>query len=132
MTKRYLLLALGWVSLVLGVIGVFLPIMPTTPFILLAAWAFAKSSHRFYQWLVNHRHFGPIVRDWQSDRGVSRQVRNRVIGLLWLSLSCSSLLIGLMGHWWVAPLLGLGGIAITLYMLRLPLSDAPASDAGEH
>lgn len=123
MAKRYFLIGLGWLCVVLGVIGIFLPIMPTTPFILLAAWAFAKSSERFHSWLVNHRHLGPIVRDWQADGTIPRRVRNRVIFLLWLSLSCSSLLTGLMGYWWLAPILAVIGIGVTLYLMRHPLSE---------
>lgn len=118
MTKRYFLIGLGWASLIIGVIGIFLPILPTTPFILLAAWAFAQSSARFYHWLVTHRYFGPIVRDWQTERGISRRVRNRVIGLLWLSLTSSTLIMGWMGYWWVAPIMAVIGLSITVYLLR--------------
>ena len=64
---RYLLMAVGWVSVVLGVIGIFLPVLPTTPFLLLAAACFARSSPRFYQWLINHRQLGPWIRDYRSE-----------------------------------------------------------------
>lgn len=132
MAKRYFLISLGWLSVILGVIGIFLPIMPTTPFILLAAWAFAKSSERFHSWLLNHRHLGPIVRDWQTDGTIPRRVRNRVIFLLWLSLSCSSLLMGVMGFWWPAPILALVGVGVSLYLLQHPLSeDRPIDTPGE-
>lgn len=123
MTKRYFLIGLGWVSVILGVIGIFLPILPTTPFILLAAWAFAQSSQRFYHWLVTHRQLGPIVRDWQSERGISRRVRNRVIGLLWLSLTSSSLIMAWMGYWWTAPILAVAGAGVTAYLLRQRVLD---------
>ena len=56
----------GWISLALGVLGIVLPLLPTTPFVLLSAFCFSKSSKRFHQWLLNHKLFGPLVRDWQS------------------------------------------------------------------
>ena len=55
----------GWISLALGVLGIVLPLLPTTPFVLLSAFCFSKSSARFHQWLLNHRVFGPLVKDWQ-------------------------------------------------------------------
>ena len=121
MTKRYLLIALGWLCIVLGVIGIFLPILPTTPFILLAAWAFSRSSERFHRWLVNHPQLGPIVSAWQDGAGIPRKVRNRVILLLWGSLFCSSLIMGVMGHWWPMPILAIVGAFLTHYLLRQPL-----------
>ena len=59
----------------LGFIGALLPIMPTVPFILLAAACFAKSSPRMHSWLLNHRKFGPIVRDWEQKRCISRKMK---------------------------------------------------------
>lgn len=116
---RYALVTLGWVSIVLGVIGIFLPLLPTTPFILLAAWSFARSSQRFHDWLLNHRRLGPIVHAWQSGEGIPRKVRNRVLILLWVSLLSTSLIIGIL---WVAGLLALGGTLISVYLLRQPVT----------
>ena len=56
----------GWISLALGVLGVILPLLPTTPFVLLSAFCFSKSSHRFHQWLLHHKLFGPLIKDWQK------------------------------------------------------------------
>ncbi len=72
MTKlinRYLLLALGWLSLLLGLLGIVLPLLPTTPFVLLAALLFSKSSPALHQKLLAHRLMGPIIRDWE-EKGV--------------------------------------------------------------
>lgn len=68
---RILYLTLGYCALILGVIGIFLPVLPTTPFILLAALCFSKSSPRLHAWLLGHRAFGPPLRDW-NEAGVIR------------------------------------------------------------
>lgn len=66
--KRPLYAAAGWLMVALGVIGLFLPVMPTTVFMIAAAWFFSRSSQRFEAWLLNHRLFGPPVRQWR-ERG---------------------------------------------------------------
>lgn len=68
---RWAWLVGGWAALVLGTIGIFLPLIPTTPFILVAAWCFSKGSERMHRWLLEHRRFGPMVRDWERH-GVIR------------------------------------------------------------
>ncbi len=130
MMKRYLLIAIGWLSIVLGVVGIFLPILPTTPFILLAAWCFARSSERFHQQLRNHPKLGLIVRSWEDGKGVPRKVRNRVVILLWFSLISSSLLIGRI---WAAATFLVIGSCVTWYLFSLPIldqeSDQPEAEA---
>lgn len=121
MTKRYLLVSLGWLFIALGVIGIFLPVVPTTPFILVAAWAFSQSSERFHNWLTSHSRLGPVVRAWQEDKSLPRQTRNRIIFLTWLSLTCSSVLIGITAFWWPAAGFAVLGCTITLYLLRIPV-----------
>lgn len=118
--KHVFLIGLGWTSVVLGVVGIFLPILPTTPFILLAAWCFARSSERFHQWLYNHKRLGVIVRSWEDGRGVPRRVRNRVLILLWISMLSSSLIIGRL---WAAAGLIVIGSCVSWYLLSLPLLD---------
>lgn len=73
--RRSLYLLLAIVALALGVIGIIVPGLPTTPFVLLAAWAAARSSQRLHQWLLAHRVFGPMVRDWQAQGAVSRRAK---------------------------------------------------------
>ena len=76
-TRRRVLAAAGFGALALGTVGVFLPLLPTTPFVLLAAYCFARSSPRFYQMLLRHRQFGPIIRDWQDHRCIA--LRTKVV-----------------------------------------------------
>ncbi len=70
---RYFWFALGTISLVLGVVGIFLPLLPTVPFFLLAAFGFGKSSKRAHNWLISHPNFGPAILDWQDRGAISRR-----------------------------------------------------------
>lgn len=79
---KYLLTGLGWSCVILGTIGVFLPLLPTTPFLLVAAWAFAKSSPRFRHWLVNHRILGPYIRDWREHRAIPLKAKFLAIAMI--------------------------------------------------
>lgn len=72
---RLFWLLLGLVSLTLGVVGVFLPLLPTTPFLLLAAVGFSRSSPRFHAWLIGHPVFGPPIRDWEQNRAIGRRAK---------------------------------------------------------
>lgn len=73
--KCYLLLLFAWCCLALGVVGIFIPGLPTTVFILLAGWAAAQSSPRFSLWLESHTLFGPMLRNWRETRSVSRKAK---------------------------------------------------------
>src|SRR5690606_13991156 len=65
----------GILATALGIIGIALPLLPTTPFLLLAAFAFARSSPQLHKWLVNHRRFGPLIRNWQRHGAISRRAK---------------------------------------------------------
>jgi len=119
-TIKFLLISTGWLSITLGVLGVVLPLLPTTPFILLAAACFAKSSPYFHSWLLTHRHFGSIIRQYQSGNGLTRWVRRRALIALWASMALSMLIIG---QWWAVTLLGTIGVCATIYLCRLPVTD---------
>lgn len=87
-TTRYFWLMLGWTATGCGVIGAVLPLIPTTPFLLLAAYAFAKSSPRFHGWLVNHPRFGPLILNWQRNGSIdpaSKRLALLVMGFALLS-----------------------------------------------
>jgi len=84
--KKVLLLFLGTLSLVLGVIGMFLPVLPTTPFILLSAWCYYRSSPRFHDWLVNHPRLGPIVEEYANDEGMNRDSKIKALAMTWIAV----------------------------------------------
>lgn len=65
----------GWGSVILGAIGVLLPLLPTVPFLLLAAFCFAKSSQRTHDWLINHKIFGPPIQDWRQHGAIRKQAK---------------------------------------------------------
>ncbi len=84
--KRRLLIGAGTLSTGLGIIGIFVPILPTTPFLLLAAACYVRSSERFYRWLVNNRVFGSYVRNYIEGRGMPSKIKVFTILLLWLAI----------------------------------------------
>lgn len=114
-TVRYLLIFIGITSVALGAIGVFLPLLPTTPFILLALWCFARSSERFHNWLMQHPNFGPLITMWYSDEGIPVSSRNRILALMWLSLIISMLIIAKL---WSVALLSTIGISVSWLIHR--------------
>jgi hypothetical protein len=87
--RRRLLIGAGTLCVGLGIIGVFVPILPTTPFLLLAAACYMRSSERFYQWLINNRIFGAYVRNYIEGRGMPLRIKIFTIVLLWLAISLS-------------------------------------------
>jgi len=82
-----LLKALGLMFVGLGLAGVFLPLLPTTPFLLLAAGCFARSSPAFHDWLLTHRLLGPYIRDWERDRSIPLTAKVTAVSMMAASLS---------------------------------------------
>jgi len=112
---RYSLLALGWLSVALGVLGIFLPVLPTTPFLLLAAACFMRSSRRFYLWLVEHPRLGPWIRDYLSGEGIPRKAKGYAIALMWLSIAISCWLVPLI---WARAFMLTSAVLVSLYILK--------------
>jgi uncharacterized membrane protein YbaN (DUF454 family) len=96
--RRWALFALGWIFFALGLAGTVLPVLPTTPFMLLALWAFSSSSERFHGWLYHHRVFGPPLRRWTRERSVSPWVK--VVALGSLSASYAWMVFWVRPPWW--------------------------------
>ena len=111
------LLGIG-IYLTLGFIGAFLPVLPTTPFLLLAAFFYAKSSVTFYNWIMNHKVFGPPLRRWKVYGAISRKNKIWALLLIWLSLGFSI--------FWVVPLLAVKvllfiiGVSLTWFLASRP------------
>jgi uncharacterized membrane protein YbaN (DUF454 family) len=121
--RRGLYFSIGTVSVVLGLIGIFVPIWPTTCFLLLAGWCFARSSRRAERWLHENRVFGKYLRDYRERGVISPRVRLGSVTVLWLFIGLSSVLVGF--KLWIVGLLVLIAGAVTLHLYALPT--APAS-----
>jgi uncharacterized membrane protein YbaN (DUF454 family) len=110
---RWLFLALAVLSLALGVIGIFLPVLPTVPFILLSAWAAARSSPRLLAWLENHTAFGPMLSEWRRGGVVRRRAKWTATAVMSASAALMFLLVP---SRWIA-LLAIGCMACVLVWL---------------
>lgn len=119
---RYALLAIGWLSVALGVIGIFLPVLPTTPFLLLAAACFMRSSERFYHWLTSHPKLGPWICDYLDGQGIPLKGKIYAIGLMWLSIGLSCYLVPL---FWARVFMLTSSVLVTLYILKQKTRPAP-------
>jgi len=115
----------AWLALGLGFLGIPLPLLPTTPFILLALFAFSKSHPSMQSWIVRNRFIGPPVVAWQKKRGISPATRISAIGTIGISFSIS---IWFSRHNDVIPiLLSVGGLVLLILVMRLPI----VSDDGD-
>lgn len=114
---RIAYLVAGSISLGLGSLGVLIPVLPTTPFVILAAFCFARGSVRAHCWLLENRVFGPLLRDYLAGRGVSRRVKAGALVFLWAVLGVS---IGLfVPMLWARVLLGVIGVAVTIHIVMI-------------
>lgn len=114
--KRILLISAGVVCLVLGGIGIALPLLPTTPFVLLAAACFSASSPAMYRRLLKHRYFGEYIRNYRSGAGISEAARWKGIGFLWLMLSISAYFVQKLYVWIILAAVGIG---VTIHLLTI-------------
>lgn len=115
--KKILLLLVGIISLILAIVGIFLPLLPTTPFLLLSATCFAKSSERLYNWLMNHKHFGAIIKNYRGKKAVSLHSKIYALVLLWTTILSSAIFF--VPIFWVKVLLLCIASAVTYHILRL-------------
>lgn len=120
-----LYLILGWVFFGIGIVGAFLPVLPTTPFMILALWMFSKSSERFHQWLYHHRIFGPPLQQWDEHRVIPWPAK--MTSVFMMSLSFTLMLIYSPMSWWHYGLVGLLMLYGAWFVLSKP-SRVPEKD----
>ena len=116
---RWALILLGWVFVALGAIGVFVPILPTTPFLLLAAACFVRGSARVHRWLLSTRPFGPIIREWREHRTIPLRAKRVAQVLIVLSFGSSAALF--IPVLWVQVLVAALGLVALCLVSRIPV-----------
>jgi uncharacterized membrane protein YbaN (DUF454 family) len=126
--QRVLWKMAGGASLVLGLIGLFLPLVPTVPFVLLAAWCFSHGSARWERWLLNHPRLGPPLRDWRAHHAVP--LRAKQMATLMMAFSSA-------GAWWLLPprwgwLPAVCCLAVATWLWRLPTASPSPSPSRSH
>ena len=117
---RGVLLGVGAVSLVLGLIGIFLPLLPTVPFLLLTAACWARASPRWHRWLLSRSQLGPAIARWERERSVSLQTKWTALGVVTLSMLAS--IWWLRAHPWLPWMLAGLMVVLLLVIARLPVS----------
>lgn len=120
---RLLFAGLGMLFLLLGVLGIFLPVLPTTPFLLLAAACFTRSSRRISRWLLQHAHLGPMIREWREHRSMPYRAKRTALLLIALSFAISILFF--VPGWPAKLAMGIGGLLLAAWIARIPSRDAP-------
>jgi hypothetical protein len=109
--------ALGCVALALGVVGIFVPLLPTTPFLLLASACFVRGSKRLHAWLLSHGRLGRYIRDFEAGRGIPLRAKVVALAMLWASIAYAVTRLEVA---WAQGVALLVAAAVTVYLLRLP------------
>ena len=123
--RRMAFLVLGWLFFGIGLVGAFLPVLPTTPFMILALWAFARSSERFHTWLYTHPVFGPPLQRWNTHRVIPASSKLLSVGamavslayLVWLSEAPPVAVLS------AAAIMGIGAAYILTRPSRIPAAE---------
>ena len=116
--NRIILLALGWICVSLGFIGIFVPGLPTTIFLIIALWAFTKSSNKLRLWLLNNKRFGPVLRNWQEEKVVPLRAKILMVIL--------QIIVVILVHYTFDNLIITLGLAIILIMVALYVISLPS------
>jgi uncharacterized membrane protein YbaN (DUF454 family) len=119
---KYLLIVAGTVAAGLGILGIFLPLLPTTPFLLLATACYAKSSPRLAEKLFNNKHLGQYLRDYKEKQGIKRSIKRRILIVLWLSLG-ASVIWSIFNKPWISIVLLCIGIVVTIHIRSIKTLD---------
>lgn len=111
---RQILIVIGIVSVIAGVIGLFLPIMPTTPFLILAAYCFSKSSKKLHHWLLTRPHIGATLREWEEHRVIKKSVKWTVTFIMIISFTGTTIFVST--PVWAKVIMNLVGLVALIYI----------------
>ncbi len=114
---KWVLTIAGTFFVGIGIIGIFLPLLPTTPFLLLAAACFARSSKKFYNWLLNNKRFGKYIKNYREGKGIPLKVKVSSISLLWLTIIFSAVFI--VSILFIRIILILVAVGVTMHILPI-------------
>lgn len=124
---RATFVVLGCVFVALGIVGAFLPLLPTAPFMLLAAGCFARASTRFYNWLLNTKAFGPAILEWRTHRSIPYRIKLVAIASMAVTLSIS--IVVAIDDPWLRVLVAFLGLLLAVWMYRIPSRGRPGHAA---
>ncbi|NKB97645.1 MAG: DUF454 family protein [Pseudomonadales bacterium] len=127
---KFFWISLGWISVTLGVIGAFLPLLPTTPFLLLAAWSFSQGSQKLHDWIMTHPKLSPPIIDWQENGAIKRSVKVIASVSMLAMLALTGLLSGPMAiPWWGISIQAIILILVAVFLWSRP--EARQSSGGD-
>ena len=112
---KYLLIILGSLCLALGVIGIFLPLLPTTPFLLLSAALYVRSSEKLYQWLIHQKYLGSYIRNFREHKSIPLRAKIISISMVWITLTYCAITIS--NEIWIKSIFLILAIGVTWHIL---------------
>jgi uncharacterized membrane protein YbaN (DUF454 family) len=116
-------------AVVVGIVGIFVPLLPTTPFLLLAAACFVRSSDRLYLWLIHHRWLGTYIRNYREHRAMTLRAKVTALVFLWAVIGYSAVVVA--EAWWLRLLLLTVALGVTVHLSRLRTAPRPRGDPNE-
>ena len=124
---KVLLISLGTFFIGVAIVGIFVPILPTTPFLLISSALYAKSSKKFYNWLINNKIFGKYIKNYREGKGISLKLKIIATALLWITIGCSAIFA--LDILWARVLLVIIAILVTTHIIRINPIDKSKSAA---
>ena len=112
---KYLFAFIGTVSLALGIMGICLPVLPTTPFLLLSAAMYMRSSQRLYDWLMSHKHLGAYIKNFREHKALPLRVKTVSVTMVWLTLLYCAIFVA--EEWWMRAMFIAIAIGVTIHIL---------------
>ena len=114
---KVLLISIGTFFIGIAIVGIFVPILPTTPFLLISAALYARSSKKFYDWLINNKIFGKYIKNYREGKGIPLKLKIITIAFLWITIGCSAIFA--IDIFWVRVMLVVIAIGVTIHIIKI-------------